>query len=291
MHKLSTKRAFVFLLFPAAFLFFIYTVFPIGVAFYYSLTNYQGLGERSFIGFKNYQVLFNNRYFPAALRNNVQIMLLNTLFVIPFAFTIAMLINREFKGSTVFKTVFFTPGVISGIIAAIIWTFIFDPYIGVINSILRALGLEFMTVEWIGGRYLTPLSVSILGTWQGLGFNMLLILAGLNMIPNEIYQAAEVDGASRRQRMFLITIPNLKETFVICLVLLITGSLKTFETVYMLTGGGPNHVSETMVSLMYNQTFISHKYGYGMAMGVVMFFISLTMSVAVLVLSQKRIDE
>ena len=291
MHHLSTRRAFVLLIFPAAFLFFAYVMLPVIVAFRYSLTNYQGLGESNFIGLRNYQVLLGNRYFTQALLNNLQIMAFGIIFIIPFAFMIAMLINREFAGATIFKTIFFTPGVISGIIAGIMWTFIFDPYMGVINSVLRAIGLGALAVEWIGGRYLTPLSVSILGTWQGLGFNMLLILAGLNMIPNEIYQAAEVDGATRRQRMFLITIPCLKETFVICFVLLITGSLKTFETVYMLTGGGPNHVSETMVSLMYNQTFISHKYGYGMAMGVVEFFISLALSIFVLRITRKRIDE
>lgn len=141
------------------------------------------------------------------------------------------------------------------------WTFIFDPYIGVLNSIFRAVGLDFLALDWIGGRYLTPFSASIVSAWQGLGFNMLLFISGLNMIPGEIYEAAEVDGANRRQRMWLITIPNLKETFKMMMVLQITGSLKTFETVYMLTGGGPSHVSETLVSLMYNQTFISHKYG------------------------------
>ena len=291
MVQLSTKRAFFLLIFPAAFLFVVYVIIPVGVAFEYSLTNYQGLGEKVYTGLRNYQVLIGNRYFHTAILNNLQIMLFNMLFVIPVAFTVAMMINREFKGTNFFKTVFFTPGVISGIIAGLIWAFILDPHIGVINSLLRAAGLGRFAPEWIGGKNLTPLSVSLVGTWQGLGFNMLLILSGLNMIPNEIYEAAEVDGASRRQRMWLITIPNLKETFVTCLVLMITGSLKTFETVMMLTGGGPSHVSETMVSLMYNQTFISHKYGYGMAMAVVEFAIALTLSIIVLRVTNKRVDE
>ena len=291
MHKLSTKRAFFLLILPAAFLFVVYVIIPLFVAFAYSLTNYQGLGAKSFIGLKNYQVLLKNRYFMTALKNVGQIMFFNILFTIPFAFMIAMLINRNFKGSTLFKTLFFTPGVISGIIAGLIWTFIFDPYMGVLNSIFRALGLDFLALEWIGGRTLTPFSVSIVGTWQGLGFNMLLIIGGLNMIPEEIYDAAEVDGASRRQRMWLITIPNLKETFKTCMVLLLTGSLKVFETVYMLTGGGPSHVSETLVSLMYNETFISHKYGYGMAMAVVEFLMALILSVAFLRFTNKRVDE
>lgn len=261
MHKLSTKRAFFLLIFLAAFLFIFYVIIPLFVAFGYSLTNYQGLGEKTFIGLRNYKVLLGNRYFRIALINVGQIMVFSILFSIPLSFVVAMLVNRSFKGSTFFKTVFFTPGVISGIIAGLMWTFIFDPYIGVLNSIFRAVGLDFLALDWIGGRYLTPFSASIVSAWQGLGFNMLLFISGLNMIPGEIYEAAEVDGANRRQRMWLITIPSLKETFKMMMVLQITGSLKTFETVYMLTGGGPSHVSETLVSLMYNQTFISHKYG------------------------------
>ena len=291
MHKLSTKRAFFLLIFPAAFLFIFYVIIPLFVAFGYSLTNYQGLGEKTFIGLRNYKVLLGNRYFRIALINVGQIMVFSILFSIPLSFVVAMLVNRSFKGSTFFKTVFFTPGVISGIIAGLMWTFIFDPYIGVLNSIFRAVGLDFLALDWIGGRYLTPFSASIVSTWQGLGFNMLLFISGLNMIPGEIYEAAEVDGANRRQRIWLITIPNLKETFKMMMVLQITGSLKTFETVYMLTGGGPSHVSETLVSLMYNQTFISHKYGYGMAMAVVEFLIAITLSVIFLRITNKRVDE
>lgn len=291
MHKLSTKRAFFLLIFPAAFLFIFYVIIPLFVAFGYSLTNYQGLGEKTFIGLRNYKVLLGNRYFRIALINVGQIMVFSILFSIPLSFVVAMLVNRSFKGSTFFKTVFFTPGVISGIIAGLMWTFIFDPYIGVLNSIFRAVGLDFLALDWIGGRYLTPFSASIVSAWQGLGFNMLLFISGLNMIPGEIYEAAEVDGANRRQRMWLITIPNLKETFKMMMVLQITGSLKTFETVYMLTGGGPSHVSETLVSLMYNQTFISHKYGYGMAMAVVEFLIAITLSVIFLRITNKRVDE
>ena len=291
MHRLSTKRAFFLLIFPAAFLFVFYVIIPLFVAFGYSLTNYQGLGEKAFIGLKNYQVLLKNRYFLIALKNVGQIMLFNILFSIPLAFMVGMLVNRNYKGSTLFKTIFFTPGVISGIVAGLMWTFIFDPHIGVLNSILRAVGLDFLALEWIGGRYLTPFSASIVSAWQGLGFNMLLIISGLNMIPSEIFEAAEVDGASRRQRMWMITIPNLKETFKVIMVLQITSSLKVFETVYMLTGGGPSHVSETLVSLMYNQTFISHKYGYGMAMAVVEFLIALILSVTFLRITNKRVDE
>lgn len=290
MQKLSTKTWFFVLVLPATFLFAVYVIMPMFVAMYYSLTNFKGLGAAQFVGFKNYSVLLGSKTFRIALFNVGKIAFFTIIMLMPISFMIAMLINREFPGTTIFKTMYFTPGVISGIIAGLIWTFMFDPTMGVINSVLRAVGLGNLAQEWIGGRYLTPFAVSLVSTWQGIGFQMLLMIAGLKMIPYDIYEAAKVDGASRRQQMWLITIPNMKETFRLSFVLIFSGALKSYEVVKMLTGGGPNHLSETLISLMYNETFTSHKYGYGMSIAVMQFIISFAFSVAFLLLTNKKQD-
>lgn len=290
MQKLSTKTWFFVLVLPATFLYAVYVIMPMFVAIYYSLTNFKGLGTADYVGLRNYSVLLSSKTFRIALLNVGQIALFTIMMLMPISFMIAMLINRGFPGTTFFKTMYFTPGVISGIVAGLIWTFMFDPNIGVINSILRAVGLGNLAQEWIGGRYLTPFSVSVVSTWQGVGFQMLLMIAGLKMIPEDIYEAAEVDGASRRQQMWLITIPNMKETFRLSFVMIFSGALKSYEVVKMLTGGGPNHLSETLISLMYAETFTSHKYGYGMSIAVAQFIISFAFSLAFLMLTNKKQD-
>lgn len=291
MHKISTRRAFFALLFPATFLFAVYVIIPMFAAFYYSLTNFKGIGAADFIGFKNYSALFRSKTFYIAMRNVAQIAVYQLIMLIPLAFMMAMLIERNFPGSTFFKTMYFTPGVISGIVAGLIWTFMWDPTIGVVNSVLRAVGLENWTQMWIGGKTLTPLSASIVGTWQGSGFHMLLMIAGLKAIPGDLYEAAEVDGASRLQQMFFVTIPNMKETFRLSFVMILSGALKCYETIKMLTSGGPNHVSETLISLMYAETFTSHKYGYGMSIAVTQFIIAMALSIAFLAATNKRTTE
>lgn len=291
MHRINTKKAFFALIFPATFLFLIYVIVPMFVSLYYSLTNFKGIGVADFIGLKNYTTLFRSKNFYIALRNVFQIAFYQLVLLIPLAFMIGMLIERNFPGTTFFKTMYFTPGVISGIVAGLIWTFMWDPTIGVVNSLLRAIGLESLTQAWIGGKTLTPFSASIVGVWQGIGFHMLLMIAGLKAIPRDIYEAAEVDGASRRQQMLLITIPNMKETFRLSFVMILSGALKAYETIKMLTGGGPNHVSETLISLMYSETFTSHKYGYGMSIAVTQFIIALTLSVIFLKITNKQTTE
>lgn len=288
MHRISTKKAFFALVFPATFLFLVYVIFPMFVSFYYSMTNFKGLGVADWIGLKNYHTLYNSKTFIIALRNVGQIAFFQLILLIPLAFMIAMLIERNFPLSTFFKTMYFTPGVISGIVAGLIWTFMWDPTIGVVNSILRSVGLDSWTQQWIGGKHLTPFSAAIVGTWQGIGFHMLLMIAGLKAISPDLYEAAEVDGASRRQQMFLITIPNMRETFRLSFVLILSGSLKCYETIKMLTNGGPNHVSETLISLMYNETFTSHKYGYGMSIAVTQFIIAFALSTVFLVITNRR---
>lgn len=290
MHRISTKRAFFALVLPATFLFLVYVIFPMFVSFFYSLTNFKGLGVGDWIGFKNYHTLYNSKTFFIALRNVGQIALYQLILLIPLAFMIAMLIERNFPLTTFFKTMYFTPGVISGIIAGLIWTFMWDPTIGVVNSVLRAVGLENLTQSWIGGKYLTPFSASIVGTWQGTGFHMLLMIAGLKAIPSDLYEAAEVDGASRRQQMLYITIPNMRETFRVSFVLILSSALKCYETIKMLTGGGPNHMSETLISLMYSETFTSHKYGYGMSIAVTQFIIAFTLSTIFLITTNRRTE-
>ena len=182
----------------------------------------------------------------------------------------------------------FSPAIIAPIIVGIIWVYILDPKIGLINSLLHVIGLDGLQQQWIGGATLTPYSTAIIFFWQQLGYLTTIFIAGLKMIPEEILEAARVDGANAWQRTLRIVIPMMRSTISTVVVLIITGIFKIFEIVQQTTGGGPNHLSETLVTYAYSVTFQNGQYGYGMSIATVTFVISLVITGAYLLLSRDR---
>ena len=173
------------------------------------------------------------------------------------------------------KALIFAPAIIASIIAGVIWGYLLDPVTGLVNNVLRAIGLDKLALEWIGGKTLSPYSIAFVYFWQQAGYIAAIYLAGLKTIPHEMMEAAAVDGTNFWQRLLHVTIPALRDTFVSVGILIITGSMKIFETVQQLTGGGPTHYSETLVTYAYNTTFARGEYGYGMALATATFLISL----------------
>ena len=268
MQWLSNMKAKTLFLTPAFLVYTLFLIIPIGVTVYYSFTDFSGIGKESFIGFQNYERMFDDKLFFISLKNTLIVLLVSTVILIAVSFLVALMLNREFKGNNVAKAMIFSPYIIAPIIAGTIWMFILNPEFGLINEFLEKIGLGALKQEWIGGKTLSPWSVGFVFSWQVLGFHATIFLAGMKMIPGDIYEAASIDGASRTQQTWFVTIPMLKETFVINGVLMITGALKIFELVYQLTGGGPNHLSDVLVSYMYYVVFTSSQYVYGMAIPV-----------------------
>ena len=290
MNNIYTRRVFFILVAPITILYLGFVFFPLFVAFFYSFTNFRGVGKFDLVGIRNYFVLFNDRFFYMSLKNTLIVTAVSTAFVIPLSFLCANFIHRC-RGSTkgeVYKAILFTPNIIGGIIVGLMWVFILDPSTGLINRALRSAGLDFLALQWIGGRALTPYSAGVISSWQGTGFFVIIWMAGLKAIPYEIYESSHMDGATPAQQMFYLTIPMVKESFITLFILSVTGGLKVFETVYMLTGGGPVHYSETMVSYMYSMSFTSSRQGYGAAMGVVEFLFALLITGIFLFITRKR---
>ena len=275
MQWLSNMKAKTLFLTPAFLVYTLFLIIPIGVTVYYSFTDFSGIGKESFIGFQNYERMFDDKLFFISLKNTLIVLLVSTVILIAVSFLVALMLNREFKGNNVAKAMIFSPYIIAPIIAGTIWMFILNPEFGLINEFLEKIGLGALKQEWIGGKTLSPWSVGFVFSWQVLGFHATIFLAGMKMIPGDIYEAASIDGASRTQQTWFVTIPMLKETFVINGVLMITGALKIFELVYQLTGGGPNHLSDVLVSYMYYVVFTSSQYGYGMAIAVFILAVSI----------------
>lgn len=291
MHWLSKKSTKIIMIMPAVILFTVFFMAPIFISVYYSFTDFSGIGAAKFIGFKNYQVLLNDKFFFIALKNTFIILIGITITILPLSFIVALLLEKPFRGSGVVQSMIFAPNVIAPILVGLIWLFILDPKMGMINAILRSIGLSDYQQQWIGGKTLTPYSVAFVYLWQVLGFYTTINMAGLRSIPADIYEAAEIDGANYFQRIRKITIPMMKNTIVINTILIITGGFKIFETVKQLTNGGPNHMSDVLVTYMYDTTFTSSRYGYGMAVATVSFVLCLIFSIIYLVNVGKSLEQ
>lgn len=275
MHWLSKKRYKIGLMLPTLVVYSVFIILPIIIAVYYSFTRYSGIGQAKFIGFDNYARLLKDDVFWVSLKNTLIIFVLAFVLLLTISFLIALLLNNKLKGTSLAKALIFSPAIIAPIIVGIIWVYILDPNVGIINSILDALNLDFLKHKWIGGDVLSPYSIAFIYFWQQLGYLVTIFAAGLKMIPEEVLEAVKIDGANSFQRIRYVIIPMMKTTISNVAVLIITGVFKIFEIVQQTTGGGPNHLSETLVTYSYSTTFTSSDYGYGMSLATVTFLLSL----------------
>ena len=278
MHWLSKKKNLIIMMMPTLTIYTVYIVAAVFIAVYYSLTKYSGIGKPVFYGIKNYIRVFEDRFFWISLKNTFIVLVISLIFLTVLGFLIANIFRIKRRGNNLSKALVFSPAIISPIIVGIIWLYILDPEIGLLNSALQSLGLESWMQMWIGGTVLSPYMYAIVFIWRQLGYITTIFVAGLNMIPGEVYESAEIDGASGWQRMFHITIPMVRGTITIVMLLVITGVFKIFEFIVQLTNGGPNHLSESLVTYSYNITFLNGEYGYGMALAMITFVITLILS-------------
>lgn len=288
MKWLSTKKSKLIFLLPTLAVYTVFMIVPIFIAIYYSFTEYSGLGKAKFIGLNNYTAMFHNKLFMVALKNTMIVLGCSFIILLVGSFIIALLLDKGFKGNSFVKAVVFSPYVIAPIIIGVIWGYILNPKFGLVNSVLRSMGLDSLAIEWIGGKTWSPVSIAIVFAWQVLGFHATIFLSGLKTIPTDVYEASAIDGVNGFQKIFYITIPMLKETIIINVVLIITGVFKIYELVYQLTGGGPSHLSEVLVSYMYFTVFTSRRYGYGMAIAVIVLILSVVASFSYIRISSRK---
>lgn len=288
MHWLSKKINLTLMLLPTLLIYSVFIIFSVGIAVYYSFTKYSGIGKAKWLGLDNYVRLFKDRYFWTAFGNSMIILLVSLVLLTVFGFLLANLFRMKLRFNAVAKASIFSPAIIAPIIVGIIWLFILDPEIGAVNALLRALGKPNWAREWIGGETLSPYAFAVVFVWRQLGYFSTIFLAGLNLIPADVYESAAIDGGSAWQRMRYITIPMMKQTFMITTLLAITESFKIFEIVLQLTNGGPNHLSEVLVTYTYTTTFKGGEYGYGMSLAAITFLITLIFSFAYSLITSRK---
>ncbi|GAA1651510.1 carbohydrate ABC transporter permease [Microbacterium flavum] len=283
---ISTRWKILLMLAPALIVFTMFVLYPVVYSGIFSFSRFQGFGAPTWIGFDNYAALVGDQFFWQSLQNTVVILVVSLAILIPSSFALALLLQRAIAGRGILRALVFGPAIIAPILVGLIWVFILDPKIGLLNRTLAAFGIP--PVQWIGGDYLTPISVSVVFIWSSIGFAMTIFYAGLQLLPGDVLEASALDGATGWQQIWHIKIPMMRETFAIVTILMITNIFKIFELVYMLTGGGPVHRSETLVSYMYFVTFTNQQYGYGMALAVVITVLGAVVSAGYLFAARRK---
>ncbi|MBB2183959.1 sugar ABC transporter permease [Lachnospiraceae bacterium MD1] len=266
MKKLySNKLTILLFILPALVLFLGILIAPIFMSGYYSLFDWKGFGEKTFIGFENYTELFtsNSIGFVKALGNSLLLALFSVVIQLPIALGLALLLGKGRKGERGFLSIYFIPVLISTVVIGQLWLKIYNPSYGLLNSFLRAIGLDSWAKIWLGDVKTALVAAFIPTLWQYVGYHMLLMFAGIKSVPADYREAAAIDGAKEWQINRYIVIPYIKPILKISTIFAVTGSLKSFDLIYVLTNGGPLHATEVPSTLMISMLFLRNRYGMG----------------------------
>jgi raffinose/stachyose/melibiose transport system permease protein len=265
---LSNKKAICIFVLPTLFVFCVIVFLPIFMSAYYSTLNWDGIGKGTFIGIDNYIKLFSDDVFLKSIVNSFLFAFASIFIQLSISLVLALILANGVKGEKLYRTIYFIPVIISTIVIGQLWTKIYNADYGLLNALLKSIGLENLAYDWLGKEN-TALVCSFIPTlWQYVGYHMLIMYSGAKSISEEIYEAAEIDGSSKVNTAFKITLPLLKPILKVCLIFSLIGSLKVFDLIYVLTNGGPLHATEVPSTLMYSSVFNSYQYGYGSAMAV-----------------------
>lgn len=263
---LSNKKAYAVFVLPAFIVYFLMVFIPIIMSGYYSTVEWNGIGEKVFVGLDNFTALLDNKAFLTAARNSLILAVASVVGQLIPALFFALVLSRGIKGEKVYRTIYFIPVLLSTVVIGQLFLKIYNPDYGALNALLGMFGLE--GADWLGDKKLVLASSFFPIIWQYIGYHMLILYTGIKSVPADIYEAAQIDGANERQMAFHVTLPLIKSTMKVSLVFAVTGSLKLFDLIWVLTKGGPLHASEVPSTLMYNNIFTRMEYGSGSAIAI-----------------------
>lgn len=293
LKKRSKKREEMWVIFgfmaPALLIYGVYVVYSIIMTFYYSLFEWSGIDNNQiFIGLQNYWEILRDGVFWTSLQNNFLLVAASLLTQLPLGLIMALLLFSPIKGMRIFRSVYFMPFLMSTVAIGILFVYIYDGNFGIINAFLGSVGLESLQRGWLGNEDTAIWAVIATVSWQFAPFYMILFRAAIVGIPEDLYEAADIDGANPRRKFINITLPLLIPTIVTSSILSIIGSLKYFDLIYVMTGGGPNNSTELMATYMYEQTFTNFNMGYGSSISFSMFIIAFLVIAVIVGFEQRR---
>lgn len=268
-------KALLFLL-PALLIYGLFNFYSIIMTIYYSLQEWSGISANmSYIGAANYLKLVNTPAIWRSLLNNLQLVFISLLVQLPLGMVLALIINTRRRGMKFLRTVYFMPMLLSTVSTGILWQLMYDPYFGLINKLFFLVGLGRYAQPWLGQSSTALAATIFVICWQYTPQYMILLRAGMTGIPEELYEAARIDGASPFRQFLSVTLPLLSGTIRTSAVLSIVGSLKYFDLIYVMTGGGPNGATDVMATYMYKRGFVEFNMGYASSVATFMLVVSL----------------
>lgn len=281
----SQRIAFIlFCILPTLILFVLFTVYPMVNGLYLSFFEWSGASaDKEFVGLKNYVKLLNDPIIPRTIWHDYFLVLTKVIGIMVLATFFAVALTQlRIKESPFYRVIFFFPNIMSVVVIGILWSFIYNPDLGIVNSGLRAIGLEEWARPWLGDETWALPSLVLPAVWAGIGLFMLMMMGGILNVPKTLYEVAKIDGASEWQQFWRVTVPliwpQIKNSILYIVITTLNGS---FILVQVMTQGGPNNATQVMGSYLYQQAFKQYNFGYGATIGVMILILSL---VTVLVL-------
>lgn len=273
INKIESK-VHLFMILPAFILFFVFFIYPLLKGVGLSMTDYDGMTKANFIGLKNFFEFFKDRRAINDVSNTMLFALGSAPLLNIFGFIYALLLDKNFKGKSIARTIIYLPAVISPLIMGYIWYFILQPQRGFLYNLVAGLNLGVFNFNWLGNRYSALWVIVIVNVWQFVGMTMIIYLAGLQAIPEEMHEAGKIDGANYLQRLRYITLPMMIQPIKINIITNIIGSLSVFEIVMALTEGGPGYSTETLSIYIMRMCYGSFT-GYSTAVAIILFLMIL----------------
>lgn len=266
----GNKLAIAIFTVPTLALFSLMVFYPILQVFFKSFFDWNGLSAGTFIGLDNYIRLFDDKLFYLSNKNGFIFAAVITVFQLTLATILALAVsNTKTKGRGIFRIVYFIPVVLSVTVVCQLWLSIYNADTGLLNKFFEFIGSDYRQ-NWLTDRNKAILAIAVVNAWQWMGYQFALILAGIKSIPTSYYEAAQIDGATPVQAHMKITMPLLAETYKFCLLISVTGGIKAFTEMFIMTSGGPGNSSYTLTYMMYSSAFRSGEFGYGLAAATVL---------------------
>jgi raffinose/stachyose/melibiose transport system permease protein len=269
-----------FFIAPAMIFFIVFILYPIIYIVQGGLFQWDGVNERIFIGLKNYvEIFLHDRVFKLIIRNSFYWVFLTVFPQMIIGFLLAFIVNHNLRGRNLARAIFYLPAVISPIVIGIVWQRIYNPFSGLISDLGYKLGLPFLALPFLSDPDIAIFSVINVNVWQWTGYSMLMLLAGMQSIPEEIFESSHLEGCSKWQEIRYLVWPMVRGVRMTLILLGVIGALQTFDLVYALTNGGPNNATQMFPTYIYLKAFKLQSMGYGSALSVITVAIALGLSI------------
>ncbi|SFO94578.1 carbohydrate ABC transporter permease [Salibacterium halotolerans] len=287
-----SKTIYLFFI-PGLILYSIFFLYPTFSAIFYSFTDWDGISENfNFVGFENYEkAITGDSIFVKSVGNNMEFMLFVVIFQTIIALIFAIFLVKNTKVNYLLRALFFFPTILSSVSVAFIWTFVYDPQLGILNQILGLVGLDMLTMNWLGNADIAIYALAFTQVWFHAGQMLIIFVAGLHAIPFDLYEAAKIEGATKWQTFKKVTWPLLAPSATIVIAYTTIQSFQAFDLVFAMTGGGPNNATEIISTYIYEIAFRGYDFGYASAISVLfMMLIALITFIQFKVLRSNRVS-